>query len=71
VPGRRILTYLRLRELEAQLPRPPFVRVRKSLIISLDHLSPVEGHLLYPGNEPITVSEPCREEFFKLIREKG
>jgi len=71
VPGQRIITYLTLRELEAQLPRPPFVRVHKSFIISLDHLRMVEGHLLHIGNEPITVGETYREEFFKLIREKG
>jgi DNA-binding LytR/AlgR family response regulator len=71
VPGQRIITYLTLRELEAQLPRPPFVRVHKSFIISLDHLRMVEGNLLHIGNEAITVGETYREEFFKLIREKG
>jgi len=71
VPGQRIITYLTLRELEAQLPRPPFVRVHKSFIISLAHLRMVEGHLLHVGNEAITVGETYREEFFKLIREKG
>lgn len=71
VPGQRIITYLTLRELEAQLPRPPFVRVHKSFIISLDHLRMVDGHLLHIGNEAITVGETYREEFFRLIREKG
>jgi two-component system LytT family response regulator len=71
VPGQRIITYLTLRELEAQLPRPPFVRVHKSFIISLDHLRMVEGHSLHVGNESITVGETYREDFFKLIREKG
>jgi len=71
VPGQRVITYLTLRELEAQLPRPPFVRVHKSFIISLDHLRMVEGNLLHVGNETITVGETYREEFFKLIREKG
>lgn len=71
VPGQRVITYLTLRELEAQLPRPPFVRVHKSFIISLDHLRMVDGHLLHIGNEAITVGETYREEFFRLIREKG
>ncbi len=71
VPGQRIITYLTLRELEAQLPRPPFVRVHKSFIISLDHLRMVDGHSLLVGNESITVGETYREEFFRLIREKG
>jgi len=71
VPGQRIITYLTLRELAAQLPQPPFVRVHKSFIISLDHLRMVEGHTLHVGAASITVGETYREEFFKLIREKG
>jgi two-component system LytT family response regulator len=71
VGGQRVVTYQTLRDLEAQLPQPPFVRVHKSFIISLDHLRMVEGNTLHVGNESITVGETYREEFFKLIREKG
>lgn len=70
-PGQRIITCLTLRELEAQLPRPPFGRVHKSFIISLDHLRMVEIHLFFVDNESITAGTTYREEFFKLIREKG
>ncbi|MVN76511.1 response regulator [Hymenobacter sp. HMF4947] len=69
--GQRVVTYQTLRDLEAQLPQPPFVRVHKSYIISLDHLRMVEGHTLHVGSESITVGETYREAFFKLIREKG
>jgi len=71
VPGQRVVTYQTLRDLEAQLPQPPFVRVHKSFIISLDHLRMVEGNTLLVGTESITVGETYREDFFKLIREKG
>jgi two-component system LytT family response regulator len=71
VGSQRIVTYQTLRDLEAQLPQPPFVRVHKSFIISLDHLRMVEGNTLHVGTESITVGETYREEFFKLIREKG
>jgi two-component system LytT family response regulator len=71
VGGQRVVTYQTLRDLEAQLPQPPFVRVHKSFIISLDHLRMVEGNTLHVGTESITVGETYREEFFKLIREKG
>ena len=70
VPGRRIITYLTLRELAAQLP-PSFVRVHKSFIISLDHLRLVDGHTLHVGDEEITVGDTYREDFFRLIRERG
>jgi DNA-binding LytR/AlgR family response regulator len=71
VLGQRVVTYQTLRDLEAQLPQPPFVRVHKSFIISLDHLRMVEGNTLLVGTESITVGETYREDFFKLIREKG
>jgi two-component system LytT family response regulator len=71
VGGQRVVTYQTLRDLEEQLPQPPFVRVHKSFIISLDHLRMVEGNTLLVGTESITVGETYREEFFKLIREKG
>jgi two-component system LytT family response regulator len=71
VAGQRVVTYQTLRDLEAQLPQPPFVRVHKSYIISLDHLRMVEGNTLHVGHESITVGETYREDFFKLIREKG
>jgi two-component system LytT family response regulator len=71
VGGQRVVTYQTLRDLEAQLPQPPFVRVHKSFIISLGHLRMVEGNTLHVGTESITVGETYREEFFKLIREKG
>lgn len=71
VPGQRIITYLTLRELAAQLPQPPFVRVHKSFIISLDHLRLVDGHTLYIANEKITVGDTYRDDFFRLIRERG
>ncbi|WP_223652051.1 LytR/AlgR family response regulator transcription factor [Hymenobacter psoromatis] len=69
--GQRIITYLTLRELAAQLPQPPFVRVHKSFIISLDHLRLVDGHTLHVGQEEILVGDTYREDFFRLIREKG
>jgi DNA-binding LytR/AlgR family response regulator len=71
LPGQRVVTYQTLRDLEAQLPQPPFVRVHKSFIISLDHLRMVEGNTLLVGTESITVGETYRDDFFKLIREKG
>ncbi|MGI4833075.1 MAG: LytR/AlgR family response regulator transcription factor [Janthinobacterium lividum] len=69
--GQRIVTYLTLRELAAQLPQPPFVRVHKSYLISLAYLRLVDGHALYVGPACIALGETYREDFFKLIREQG
>lgn len=60
--GQRIITYHTLRELAAQLP-PPFVRVRKSFIVSLHHLRLVDGHTLHVGPEPIAGGKTYRDTF--------
>ena len=68
LPGQRLVTYQSLRELEAQLPQPPFLRVHKSYIVSLHHVRLIEGHTLTIGQARITIGETYRESFFQLIR---
>lgn len=66
----RIVTYHTLTELEQQLPRPPFYRVHKSYIISLDKISMVDGNVIYINKQQIPLGETYREQFFRLVRDK-
>ncbi|GGK59238.1 LytR/AlgR family response regulator transcription factor [Rufibacter glacialis] len=70
LPQQRVVTYQTLRELEEQLPQPPFYRVHKSYIISIDKVRMVDGNTLYLQDKEIPIGETYREGFFKLIREK-
>ncbi|MBA9076825.1 LytR/AlgR family response regulator transcription factor [Rufibacter quisquiliarum] len=70
LPQQRVVTYQTLRDLEEQLPQPPFYRVHKSYIISIDKVRMVDGHTLYIQDRQIPIGETYRENFFKLIREK-
>lgn len=70
LPQQRIVTYQTLKDLEEQLPQPPFYRVHKSYIISIDKVRMVDGHTLYIEDKEIPLGETYREGFFKLIREK-
>jgi len=70
-PKQRIITYQTMRDLEAELPRPPFYRVHKSYIISIDHIRLVDGNTIYINNESIPIGETYRDAFFKIIREKN
>ncbi|WP_443944059.1 LytR/AlgR family response regulator transcription factor [Pedobacter sp. AW1-32] len=66
----RIITYQSLRELETDLPQPPFYRVHKSYIISVDKIRMVDGNTVFIGEQAIPVGDTYKEEFFKMIRER-
>ncbi|MHA4895958.1 LytR/AlgR family response regulator transcription factor [Pedobacter sp. PWIIR3] len=69
-PGKRIITYQSLRELETQLPQPPFYRVHKSYIIAVDKIKMVDGNTIYIEDQTIPVGETYKEDFFKMIRSR-
>ena len=68
--GQRLVTYQTLRDLEAQLPQPPFYRVHKSYIVSLNKIRMVDGHTIYIQDEAIPIGETYRDGFYKMIREE-
>ena len=68
--AQRLVTYQSLRDLETQLPQPPFYRVHKSYIVALDKIRMVDGNMIYIADQSIPIGETYREEFFKLIRDK-
>jgi DNA-binding LytR/AlgR family response regulator len=69
-PAQRLITYQALRDLESQLPQPPFYRVHKSYIININHIRMVDGHILYIRDQSIPIGETYRDEFYKIIREE-
>lgn len=69
MPNQRLVTYQTLRDLEAQLPQPPFYRVHKSYIISVDQIRMVDGHTIYIQDRAIPIGETYRDEFYRMIRE--
>ena len=69
LPGQRVVTYQTLRELAETLPQPPFLRVHKSFIVSLDKIRMVDGNTIYIQDKEIPVGETYREQLYRLIRE--
>jgi DNA-binding LytR/AlgR family response regulator len=65
----RMVTYQTLRDLETQLPQPPFYRVHKSYIISIDKIRLVDGNQVYIGDQSIPIGETYRDGFLNLIRD--
>lgn len=64
----RIATYQTLKELAEALPQPPFMRVHKSYIVSLDHVRLLDGNTLYVQDKLIPVSDTYREALYRLVR---
>jgi len=66
---RKITAYLKLKELAEHLSRMGFVRIHKSFIISLSHLTAIEGNMVRILNEPkpIVIGEAYKKEFFELV----
>lgn len=67
--GHRHVTYLTLKEVEAQLPPGKFIRVHKSFIVSLDKIRMVDGNMIYIDGNRIPVGERYRDQFYARIRE--
>jgi len=68
LPGERIATYQTLRELAELLPQPPFIRVHKSYIVSLDHVRLLDGNTLYVQDKLLPVSDTYREALYRVVR---
>ena len=44
------------------LPQPPFLRVHKSFIVSLDKIRMVDGNTIYIQDKEIPVSDTYRDQ---------
>jgi DNA-binding LytR/AlgR family response regulator len=67
----RIVTYQSLRDLDAQLPQPPFYRIHKSYIVALDKIRMVDGNTVYIDEHTLPVGETYRDEFFRVIKTRS
>lgn len=69
---RKITAYLKLKELAEHLSSIGFVRIHKSFIISLSHLTAVEGNMVRILNEeqPIAIGDAYKKDFFEIINAK-
>ena len=66
----RVMSLQPLKKIEEQLPGTEFVRVHKSYIVSLRHISSVERSRIFIGDVVIPVGDSYRDGFYKLI-DKG
>jgi len=63
----RVMSLQPLKKIEEQLPATEFVRVHKSYIVSLRHISSVERSRIFIDDVIIPVGDSYRDAFYKLI----
>jgi DNA-binding LytR/AlgR family response regulator len=64
-----ILTYRRLKDIEAQLPSS-FVRVHQSYIINLSQLVKIQDNHIHVGEKKIPIGDKFREALMELVRKR-
>ena len=66
----RVMSLQPLKKIEEQLPATEFVRVHKSYIVSLRHISSVERSRIFIDDAVIPVGDSYRDGFYRVI-DKG
>ncbi len=64
-----VLTYRRLKDIEAQLPMP-FVRVHHSYIVNIKQLNKIQDNHIHIGDIQIPIGEKFRDGLMEMIRKK-
>ncbi len=63
----RVLSLQSLKNIEEQLPKKEFIRVHKSFIIALRHISSIEKSRIKISDHLIPIGESYRKSFYDLI----
>jgi DNA-binding LytR/AlgR family response regulator len=64
-----VLTYRRLKDIEAQLPMP-FARVHQSYIVNIRQLNKIQDNHIHIGDIQIPIGEKFRDGLMEMIRKK-
>lgn len=70
LPGKKMMTYQTLKNMEALLPPARFMKVHKSFIVAIDKVSGLEGHELTVEQFRIPVSRNLKENVLARIINK-
>ena len=65
-----LLTLMSLKNLESLLPSDRFLRVHRSFIINIRHITGIERNLLHLHNMQIPMSESYKSQLMEMINDK-
>ncbi|WNJ19541.1 LytTR family DNA-binding domain-containing protein [Pontibacter sp. G13] len=70
-PTQKILTLMSMTNMLKKLPVKSFMRVHKSYIVGLDHISLIQHNRIYIGDKEIPISNSYKEAFLKFVEGMG
>jgi DNA-binding LytR/AlgR family response regulator len=65
--GQKIITLMTLKDIQSQLPDTVFVRVSKSYIVNIKHISSLENNDIFIDKHEIPIGNIYRAQFFKKV----
>ena len=68
-PKQKILTLMSMTKMLAKLPSQDFMRVHKSYIIGLNHISLIQNNRVIVGGKEIPISNSYKEAFLAFVEE--
>lgn len=71
VQDQKMITAMNIKTIQQQLPPAVFVRVAKSYIVNVQHISSFDNHTIYIRNTEIPMGVSYREQFFELYVRKN
>ncbi len=67
----KIMTLQKFKAFEDFLPKPNFIRIHRSYLVSLDKIQSIERNRIKIGDKLIPVSKTYKDEFYKILEENG
>jgi DNA-binding LytR/AlgR family response regulator len=67
---KKLLAYLTLKSLEAQLPAHDFVKVHQSFLVSLAKIDAIDGNRVMIGAKEIPVSRNFRDRLMEVVEQR-
>lgn len=70
-PKKKMMVYVTIKNMEAQLPPDLFLKVHKSFIVNKSKIKSIEGNTLHIGGDQITISQNLREKVLhEVVKDK-
>ncbi len=68
--GKKIMAYLTMKSLEAQLPQQDFIKIHQSYLVNGSRIEAIEGNEIRLGSTALPISRHYRETVMKIVQQR-